>query len=116
MRWIMVLPRELVAGSTRFNDLRRDVPRMSPALLSQRLKDLEAADIAASASILLIGPFKGKLGRSVERAYKKTAAIYAAQDKRSNHKSTTCAILPYEDITTTDCFHVHFRIGHVRSK
>lgn len=44
-RWTMVLVRELVAGSTRFNDLRRGVPRMSPALLSQRLKDLEAAGV-----------------------------------------------------------------------
>src|SRR5512139_3889967 len=41
-RWTIVLLRELIAGSTRFNDLRRGVPRMSPALLSQRLKDLEA--------------------------------------------------------------------------
>ena len=31
----IVLLRELVAGSTRFNELRRGVPRMSPALLSQ---------------------------------------------------------------------------------
>jgi DNA-binding HxlR family transcriptional regulator len=44
-RWTIVLLRELVAGSTRFNDLRRGVPRMSPALLSQRLKDLEAAGV-----------------------------------------------------------------------
>lgn len=44
-RWTIVLLRELVAGSTRFNDLRRGVPRMSPALLSQRLKDLETAGI-----------------------------------------------------------------------
>ncbi|WP_309646362.1 helix-turn-helix domain-containing protein [Phenylobacterium sp.] len=44
-RWTIVLLRELVAGSTRFNDLRRGVPRMSPALLSQRLKDLELAGI-----------------------------------------------------------------------
>jgi DNA-binding HxlR family transcriptional regulator len=44
-RWTMVLLRELVAGSTRFNDLRRGVPRMSSALLSQRLKELEAAGI-----------------------------------------------------------------------
>jgi len=44
-RWTMVLLRELVAGSTRFNDLRRGVPRMSPALLSKRLKELEAAGI-----------------------------------------------------------------------
>src|SRR4051794_14381140 len=44
-RWTMVLVRELIAGSTRFNDLRRGVPRMSPALLSQRLKELEAAGV-----------------------------------------------------------------------
>ena len=44
-RWTMVLLRELVAGSTRFNDLRRGVPKMSPTLLSQRLKELEQAGI-----------------------------------------------------------------------
>jgi DNA-binding HxlR family transcriptional regulator len=44
-RWTIVLLRELIAGSTRFNDLRRGVPRMSPALLSQRLKELEQAGI-----------------------------------------------------------------------
>jgi len=46
-RWTIVLLREFVAGSTRFNELRRGVPRMSPALLSQRLKELEAAGIIA---------------------------------------------------------------------
>jgi DNA-binding HxlR family transcriptional regulator len=46
-RWTVVLLRELIAGSTRFNELRRGVPRMSPALLSQRLKDLELAGIVA---------------------------------------------------------------------
>jgi DNA-binding HxlR family transcriptional regulator len=44
-RWMMVLIRELVAGSTRFNDLRRGVPKMSPTLLSQRLKELECSGI-----------------------------------------------------------------------
>jgi DNA-binding HxlR family transcriptional regulator len=44
-RWTVILLRELMAGSTRFNELRRGVPRMSPALLSQRLKDLEIAGI-----------------------------------------------------------------------
>jgi DNA-binding HxlR family transcriptional regulator len=44
-RWTVVVLREMVAGSTRFNDLRRGVPRMSPGLLSQRLKDLEAAGV-----------------------------------------------------------------------
>ncbi len=46
-RWTIVLLRELLAGSTRFNDLRRGVPRMSPALLSQRLRDLQTAGIVA---------------------------------------------------------------------
>ena len=44
-RWTVVLLRELIAGSTRFNDLRRGVPKMSPALLSKRLKELEAAGV-----------------------------------------------------------------------
>lgn len=44
-RWTIVLIRELVAGSTRFNELRRGVPRMSPALLSKRLRELESAGI-----------------------------------------------------------------------
>jgi len=44
-RWTLMVVRELVAGSTRFNDLRRGLTRMSPALLSKRLKDLEAAGI-----------------------------------------------------------------------
>ncbi len=49
-RWTVVLLRELIAGSTRFNELRRGVPRMSPALLSQRLKELEVAGIVARKS------------------------------------------------------------------
>lgn len=48
-RWTIVLLRELIFGSTRFNDLRRGLPRMSPALLSQRLKDLEAASVIRKA-------------------------------------------------------------------
>ena len=44
-RWTLVLLRELIAGSTRFNDLRRGVPRMSPSLLSKRLAELERAGI-----------------------------------------------------------------------
>jgi DNA-binding HxlR family transcriptional regulator len=44
-RWTVVVLREMIAGSTRFNDLRRGVPRMSPALLSHRLKKLEQAGV-----------------------------------------------------------------------
>jgi DNA-binding HxlR family transcriptional regulator len=44
-RWTMMLLRELLLGTTRFNDLRRGVPRMSPTLLSKRLRELETAGI-----------------------------------------------------------------------
>lgn len=44
-RWTLVLMREMIAGSHRFNDLRRGVPKMSPSLLSQRLKELEHSGI-----------------------------------------------------------------------
>ena len=37
--------RELLCGSTRFTDLRRGVPLISPTLLSKRLKELEAAGV-----------------------------------------------------------------------
>jgi DNA-binding HxlR family transcriptional regulator len=50
-RWTVIVLRELVAGSTRFNELRRGVPRMSPALLSKRLKDLETAGIVARSKV-----------------------------------------------------------------
>lgn len=44
-RWTLVLLAEMQSGSTRFNEIRRGVPRMSPALLSKRLRELEAAGI-----------------------------------------------------------------------
>ncbi len=44
-RWTVLVLREMLAGTTRFNDLRRGVPRMSPSLLSKRLKELEAAGV-----------------------------------------------------------------------
>lgn len=44
-RWTVLVIRELLCGTTRFNDLRRGVPRMSPTLLSKRLKELEQAGI-----------------------------------------------------------------------
>lgn len=47
-RWTVLVLREMLAGSTRFNELRRGVPRMSPALLSKRLKELEASGIVSA--------------------------------------------------------------------
>ncbi|HET6621020.1 MAG TPA: helix-turn-helix domain-containing protein [Dongiaceae bacterium] len=44
-RWTPLILRELLSGSVRFNDLRRGVPRMSPTLLSKRLKELEQGGV-----------------------------------------------------------------------
>src|SRR5262249_34785532 len=44
-RWTLLIVRELVVGSERFNELRRGLPRMSPTLLSQRLQQLVRAGI-----------------------------------------------------------------------
>jgi len=44
-RWTMLIIRELVTGSSRFNELRRGVPRMSPTLLSRRLSQLVRAGV-----------------------------------------------------------------------
>lgn len=45
-RWTLLIVREMVTGSERFNDLRRGLPRMSPTLLSKRLGQLVRAGIA----------------------------------------------------------------------
>ena len=47
-RWTALVLRELLTGTTRFNDLRRGLPRMSPTLLSKRLKELEQAGVIAA--------------------------------------------------------------------
>ncbi len=44
-RWTLLVVRELLAGSRRFNELRRGNPRMSPSLLTKRLRTLERAGI-----------------------------------------------------------------------
>ena len=45
-RWMPLILRELMLGSTRFNDIRRGVPLISPTLLSKRLRQLVAAGVA----------------------------------------------------------------------
>lgn len=44
-RWTPLVVRELLCGSTRFNDIRRGVPRMSATLLAQRLRSLEEVGV-----------------------------------------------------------------------
>lgn len=44
-RWTILVIRELIAGGTRFGDLRKGLPLMSPTLLSTRLKQLVNAGV-----------------------------------------------------------------------
>ena len=61
-RWTPLVVRELLCGSTHFNDIRRGVPRMSASLLAQRLRKLEEIGVIQRA----------RNGRSAE--YRLTAA------------------------------------------
>ncbi|ORI20599.1 helix-turn-helix domain-containing protein [Rhodococcus sp. 1168] len=49
-RWTLLVVRELVLGSRRFNDVRRGLPRMSPTLLSKRLQQLAVAGVVEKQS------------------------------------------------------------------
>jgi DNA-binding HxlR family transcriptional regulator len=44
-RWALLVVRELLLGPKRFTDLRAGLPRVSPDVLAQRLRDLEAAAV-----------------------------------------------------------------------
>jgi DNA-binding HxlR family transcriptional regulator len=44
-RWALLVVRELLFGPKRFTDLLRGLPHMSQNVLSQRLRELEAADV-----------------------------------------------------------------------
>ena len=59
-RWTLLVVRELLMGSTRFNDLQRGVPRMSSSLLSKRLRELERS------GVIVKRPLKGERGHSYE--------------------------------------------------
>jgi DNA-binding HxlR family transcriptional regulator len=50
-RWTLLVVRELLQGSRHFNDLRRGLPKMSPALLSKRLKSLSRAGVVERTDI-----------------------------------------------------------------
>lgn len=46
-RWTGTILRELLAGATRFTDIRDAIPDLSDRMLSERLKELEAEDVIA---------------------------------------------------------------------
>ena len=48
-RWALLVVRELVLGPKRFTDLQAGLGRVSPDVLAQRLRDLEAASVVVRA-------------------------------------------------------------------
>ena len=71
-RWTLLVVRELLEGSAHFNDLRRGVPKMSPALLSKRLKSLARAGVVDRAEI------DGRTTYSLTRCGQELAAVVEA--------------------------------------
>ncbi len=83
-RWTPLLLRELLRGSTSFNDLHRGVPRMSRSLLSSRLKKLEDCGVVERKSNSTgdgyqltpagreLGPVVTQLGTWAQRWYRST--------------------------------------------
>ena len=63
-RWTLLVLRELLMGSTRFNELQRSVPRMSSSLLSKRLREMERS------GLITREPLQGERGH----AYRLTPA------------------------------------------
>lgn len=66
-RWTLLVLRELMLGGRRFNDIHRGVPRMSPALLSRRLRTLQAAGLVT----------RSRAGRRAEYALSEAGAALA---------------------------------------
>jgi DNA-binding HxlR family transcriptional regulator len=50
-RWTLLIVRELVLGTTRFNDFHRALSQISPSLLTKRLKELEEAGLVIRKTI-----------------------------------------------------------------
>ena len=44
-RWTLLIIRELVLGTTRFNDFQRALSQISPSLLTKRLNQLQEAGL-----------------------------------------------------------------------
>lgn len=50
-RWTVLVMSRIIAGCTRFNEIHRGLPQMSPSLLTRRLQELERAGIVETRPI-----------------------------------------------------------------
>ncbi len=65
-KWVILVLRELMMGSTRFGQLRRGLPRISPSILSRRLKTLEEQGIILRSKKVKSNSFEYSLTKSGE--------------------------------------------------
>lgn len=63
-KWTLLILREMLLGTTRFNRFQRALPRMSPSILSKRLKMLESAEIIVRKAAPAGQTFEYRLTRS----------------------------------------------------
>ena len=66
-RWTLIVVRELLLGPKRFTDIQRDVIGIGPAVLTQRLRDLEASGIVHRRRLL--GPGRTDVYELTEWGY-----------------------------------------------
>ena len=57
-KWTMLLISEMGSGSTRFSDIQRGVPGMSPSLLSRRLRGLESSGVVVREKVPETGQWR----------------------------------------------------------
>ena len=50
-KWTLLIVRELIAGATRFNQIQRAIPKISPTTLNKRLKELQTQGVIVRKSI-----------------------------------------------------------------
>ncbi|RZU60785.1 winged helix-turn-helix transcriptional regulator [Zhihengliuella halotolerans] len=67
-RWALIVVRELLLGPKRFSDIQRDVLGIGPAVLTQRLSDLEAHGVASRRR--LPGPGRADVYELTEWGYR----------------------------------------------
>ncbi len=51
-KWVLLIMRELFLGTSRYNDFQRALPRISPTVLSTRLKQMEANGLIVKKSVV----------------------------------------------------------------
>ena len=74
-RWALLVVRELVLGPKRFTDLKAHLPGIATDVLSQRLRQLEAAGILRS--VTLPPPASGRAYELTERGHELEPVLHA---------------------------------------